>query len=215
MDTSKRILLKSKQYCDYHLISKGEPKRLYLLLHGYAERGRRIYRKLEGIIPEDSVILCPNGPFPLPEFNEGKVRIGYAWYFFDRREQKYLINQVVPVDFIMALLKELKLDSLPCTVIGYSQGGYLAPFIGQSHEKVDHVIGINCEFKKSILEDHFPFKLDGIHTKKDEKVPLDHAVERFQELKDAYSFKGELILLENGTHAIDQEIIDTVSKLLS
>ena len=65
-----------------------DPKSLTLLLHGYNERGLRIFRKLRRYLPEDTYVIAPDAPFPLPRVKPDRVDFGYAWYFYEQRPRE-------------------------------------------------------------------------------------------------------------------------------
>lgn len=152
-----------------------EPKSITLLLHGYNERGLRIFRKLKRCLPEDTHIIAPNGPFPLPRVKPDRVDFGYAWYFYNRFTESYHVDQELVVGLLRDLLKKSNPQGLPITIIGFSQGGFLAPLVAFSNPRVKHVIGIGCEFRTRFFPTPPPFSLAAIHGTADQLVPIEHA----------------------------------------
>src|SRR5690554_7487635 len=89
------------------------PRKVILLLHGLAERGKRIFRKLSPYLPEDSIILAPNAPFPILKTSAIGQSLGYTWYFYDTQSGKYLHNQDMARDWLKELLKKFNPEELP------------------------------------------------------------------------------------------------------
>lgn len=158
------------------------PKSVVLLLHGLNERGRRIYRKLGKFIPEDSIILAPNAPFPLTTGIE--LGSGHAWYFYDKSTQTYPIGPAVSLKLLTSLINQYNPQNLPVFIIGFSQGGYLAPQLAFRDPNVKAVIGIGCEFRRRFIN-HIPnFELYGIHGEQDSIISIENAREEITFLKN-------------------------------
>jgi predicted esterase len=171
----QRASFQSSWVADYLLRAPEKPTRLIVLLHGFAQRGEWIYRKLEPHLPADAVVIAPCAPFPLPRVPrvEGeKLELGYSWYFYDARVDEYLIDMRVGVDFVFHLLEyvvqHLGLDQLPTDLIGFSQGGYLAPHLATRLPNCQRVIGIACEFLVDEMEFPVHFRMDQIQGEADE-----------------------------------------------
>lgn len=189
------------------------PKSITLLLHGYNERGLRIFRKLKRHLPADTHIIAPNAPFPLPRVKPDRLDFGYAWYFYDRFTQSYHVDQQLVLTLLTNLLKKTNPDNLPVTIIGFSQGGYLAPLVAFSEPQTKHVIGIGCEFRTRFFPTQPNFTLDAIHGTSDPLVSCEHAKTEIDLLKDHGIAVGwhEIPDLK---HEISNEVAATISKLL-
>ncbi|MFP5387139.1 MAG: alpha/beta hydrolase [Bacteriovoracia bacterium] len=159
------------------------PAEVILLLHGLGERGKRIFRKLLPYLPEDALILAPNGPFPIPRNKEGRMDFGHSWYFYDKFEQKYFVTQDLARYWLRDLLKIENPDSLPVTIIGFSQGGYLAPLAGSEIKETKLIIGLACEFRTTLIHTPPPFPLHAVHGEDDEIVTMKSALNEIESLK--------------------------------
>jgi len=186
------------------------PKRVILLLHGLGERGRRIYRKLITHLPSDAIIIAPNAPFPL--HHEGDNKMGFAWYFYSRPEHRYILNQDLARSWISELLKLKNPHHLPLTIIGFSQGGYLAPLVGYDHSETKLVVAIGAEFRNSLLPEKTKFRLEGIHGLEDKVIPTEHSCEEARILKER-GFDCHWQSLE-GAHEITSQMGQLVKKIL-
>jgi predicted esterase len=208
-----RIKFQAPVFVDVMTRIPSEPKEVYLLLHGLGERGKRIYRKFVNTLPEDAIILAPNGIYPISSVRNGETRYTYAWYFYDRASSSYLINQETPVAWLKEMLSTLDLSHLPLTIIGFSQGGYLAPFVGQALPQTKHVIGIGCEFRTPLLQEKFDFKLSAIHGMDDKIILPEWAKKEVNILKE----KGvdcSFYPVEQAAHEINSQVVSTIEKII-
>ncbi|MFY7994576.1 MAG: alpha/beta hydrolase [Bacteriovoracaceae bacterium] len=210
---TQRIHFQAPAFMDLTSRIPSKPQEVILLLHGLGERGKRIYRKFVSSLPENAAILAPNGIYPLPSVRNGETRYTYAWYFYDRASQSYLINQDLPVAWLGEMIRSLDLDHLPLTIIGFSQGGYLAPFVGQSLPQTKHVIGIGCEFRTPLLKDHFDFKMTAIHGTEDKIILPEWAEKEVKELK-ARGVASEFHLVPGVGHEINSEIVKQILNVI-
>ncbi len=159
------------------------PQEIILLLHGLGERGKRIFRKLLPYLPADALIIAPNAPFPIPRQKEERLDFGHSWYFYDKFEQKYFINQDMAKFWLRELIKIENPKSLPVTIIGFSQGGYLAPLVGKEIKETKLIIGLACEFKTTLIHEKLPFPLVAIHGEIDQVVTAKSAQTEIEKLK--------------------------------
>jgi predicted esterase len=198
---------------DYVRRGVERPCGLVLLLHGYGESGERIYRKLEPSIAPELEVIAPNGPFPLPErLPEGGYRLGFGWYFYDATKDEYFIDPELAAVYLRNLVQDLGLAGLPLRVIGFSQGGYLAPFLAGTDLRLRHVIGIGCRF----LDDELPrlqnVRLDAVHGGDDDRVPVDQS-RRSHATLVARGVAGEFRELTGVGHRITPEVVAAVLAL--
>lgn len=156
---------------------------VFLLLHGLGERGKRIYRKLLPYLPKNAIIIAPNGPFPIPRPKEGRMSYGHSWYFYDKFEQKYFINQDLAKFWLRDLLKIENPRTLPVTIIGFSQGGYLAPLAGNVISETKLILGLACEFRTTLIHKKPDFPLVAIHGEDDSVVTMGSALAEIEKLK--------------------------------
>jgi predicted esterase len=158
---------------DYILERAPDAKELVILLHGYALGGSSIHSWLKGILPAGAAVFAPNGPYPIPERVNGKYRVGFSWYFYESASGEYLIDEANAIRLILGGLEKLGLRGLPTRVIGYSQGGYLAPLVASALGSVKQVIGVACRFHEEDVEGVPSFRLDAVHGEKDEVVDFE------------------------------------------
>lgn len=186
------------------------PQEVYLLLHGLGERGKRIFRKLLPYLPADALVIAPNGPFPLQRLKENRLSYGHSWYFYDKFEQKYFINQDLAKFWLRDLLKIENPHALPVTIIGFSQGGYLAPLAGLEIKETKLVIGLACEFRTTLIHHRPPFPLVALHGELDEVVKIQSARDEIQKLNMGIPLHS----LPHTGHEITSEMGQKVQSIL-
>ena len=212
METT-RIKVPSFHLVDFITNRCPNPKKVILLLHGYGERGQKIYKRLIDYLPKDVLIISPNGPFPLPVKTEEGFKLSFAWYFYDNIKEQFFIDYDLPSELLMNFYIQLNLPNLPLTIIGYSQGGYLAPFVGEKISQTSHVIGINCRFRYDKLKESLDFKLDGIHGKNDKTVDPLAALKSFEILKNR-GVNGKFYFIENEGHHLNEPFKEKIKELI-
>lgn len=190
---------------------------VYLLLHGYGQRAKRTYREWAPLFSKEDCLVIPNGPFPLPRKNtdpqtgEQYYQIPRAWYFYNNLKDEFLIDYSFPAELLAGLIQELGLLKNPLCLIGYSQGGYLAPFVGVKLKQTKHVVGVNCRFREDMLPDWLNFRLDAFHADQDTQVDYHRSQKSFHTL-NARSLSGEFITWEGKDHGLDDETHESMKK---
>lgn len=159
------------------------PTSITLLLHGLDERGLRIYRKLLKYLPQDSYVIAPNAPYPLPRLKSDRIDLGYTWYFYDKFTRTYQVDQSLALSLLHSLLKDVNPTNLPLTIIGFSQGGYLAPLLAYQEKTTKHVIGLGCEFRSHFFQEKPHFTLDAVHGEADSIIAADMAKNEIELLR--------------------------------
>jgi len=192
---------------------KGNPKRIFLLLHGYLLDGSYLLRTLRETIPNNSLILAPNGPFPVPVKKKDGFVPKYAWYFFDPLKKNYYINFDPASIFLKDVVEKYNPKKLPVTIIGYSQGGYLAPKVAELILEVDSVVGLACTFRNERFEVRAEVQYHQINSKADLIVDYPQSQEEFTKLKERGN-QGQFISLKEAGHKIDECYLKELSTIL-
>ncbi len=201
-----RALISTQYPCDYTISEAPNGAEGFLLLHGFTEAGAKIFKKCEEALPRNSIILAPNGLFPLPERQDSSYKIGFSWYFYDPFTDEYFIDMQPAIQLLTNLITKLGYDKIPWTVIGFSQGGYLAPFVAQKIPLVKKVIGIGCRFLDEELAMPLSFKMHGIHGEDDEIVKSIEAEASFKKL-ESRGVVGDFTVLKGVGHRISSEVL--------
>ena len=189
------------------------PSEIFLLLHGLGERGKRIYRKLIHCLPDDALVIAPNGPFPVDRPKNERMDYGHSWYFYDKIERKYFITQDLAKFWLRDLLKIENPNSLPVTIIGFSQGGYLAPVAGQMIKETKLIIGLSCEFRNSLIEEKPLFPMVAIHGDSDDVVAIESSINEIAHLKTR-GIPVDFHCVSGTGHTISSEVALNVKNIL-
>jgi predicted esterase len=215
----KRLSVPGKLISDVIVHSVEKPSRVFILLHGFSQSGEKIYSRIEpGILHSaagsEAFILAPNGPYPMAQPSDDGWKIGFSWYFHDPRKDDYFINMENSTGLLKGMIEEFGIEGVPTTVIGFSQGGYLAPLFAEQCEQVDHVIGIGCEFLKDEMKRGKPrFKLDQIHGEEDDIVTAQNSKSSHEALV-ARGAEGKFILVPGEGHSLSLAILAQLKDLL-
>lgn len=220
-----RVEVPGSLISDY-LIQKptgGDASEVILLLHGFQQTNQYIFGKLAASCPADAIVLAPNAPFPVPERKEdGSHRAGFSWYFYNAQKDEYFIDMRVGIQLLAGLLKKLDLDRKPLRVVGFSQGGYLAPFFALTRSRATQVVGVAAEFLPEELREAahasgapWPphFRVDTVHGELDDIVPAADAANGHAGLL-SLGARGTLIQVPGGTHRISTDVQAAVREAL-
>lgn len=214
IENCERIFVKAPCLVDYQVYGNKNADKVALLLHGFGQNSEMILEDLKATLSEDYYWIIPNGVFPMPKKRKDSISYRFAWYFYNNIEEKYYIDFYYPSQVLKSLIKELDPKERPLTIIGYSQGGYLAPFAGQEISTCEKVIGINCNYRFDMLEGSINYALYALHGDKDPIVDYENSKNSFEQLRPKIE-QGDYLTIKDGTHEIDDNIRMEISKLLS
>jgi predicted esterase len=206
------------------LVRKVEkPGRVFLLLHGYTQTGEKMLSRLELMISRlevgpNALIIAPNAPYPIPERKPEGWKAGFSWYFYDFSTDEYFIDMENAMTYLQGLIDHYGLQGIPTTVIGFSQGGYLAPIFAKRCPQVDHVIGIGCEFLPDEIQcnvgDPVSFRVDQVHGADDPVVSAENSLNSHQILVSRGA-KGTFEMVPEEGHRLSLKVLERVKKLLA
>jgi predicted esterase len=177
-----------------------------------------MFGKLEPILPRDAAVLAPNGPFPISEWigtdwKTRQLKLTYCWHFYEPASGSYLVPPDTALSHLSQGITAHGFGDTRKTVIGFSQGGYVAQYSAQRLSRVDQVISLGCEFLPDDLAEGAPFRLDGIYGDKDRILDPERAVlTHRQSLRKTQG--GELITIPGLGHEIDERVASKVADLL-
>ena len=198
----------------YEIHYPQQSRQLVILLHGYRGDGDDMMQAFAESLPTDAVILAPNAPFPLIKEQERGHSIGYTWYFYDSQQNTYFIEMDVAVDYVSKLVTALELSLLPARIIGFSQGGYLAPFAAQSLATTYQVIAVHSRYRSEMLPGQLNFRVDAIHGALDPWVDPQRSQSCHRHLL-ANGNQGCFRLLPKIGHVVDAEVLRHLKELLT
>ena len=181
------------------------------MLHGFGETYHHLYKHFEKHLPDDFGVFAPNGIFPLPQkkFDSPEWKLRFCWYFYDAAKKEYFIDQRYPAEVISNLITQLKLDQNKKMIIGFSQGGYLAPFLGNKLSHVEKCIAINAEYKHLMLPKICPFPLINICGEKDDIVDSANCKNSHQKMIERGNH-GDFIEVAEEGHSLGPNLIQAI-----
>ncbi len=171
-------------------------------------------KKLSPILPQDAAILSPNAPFPAPYKTDSGYLEAYAWYFYLAKDNRFVIPPGPAIKALKKLIAKLGYDKLPITIIGFSQGGYLAPVVAKEMN-VKHIIAVSADYLARYYSKDDKFKLDAIHGAKDEVSPIEISKKNLADLKAELGLNATFHELPNTRHEVDEAAIKVIAKILS
>jgi predicted esterase len=198
---------------DYEFINKNS-KQTVVFFHGYGQHFGFMKKKFSFLF-KDQNLLFINGIYPLaPEIKDNipEIKLRFAWYFFNPHTKKYFIPPEVPAKIIKNLLFKLSLEEDKLLFLGFSQGGYLAPFIAEHFEQ-SHVISINANLRIDLLPKKVLFNYHSINGENDQIVdPVGAKASTELFIKQGNNAKNTIV--KKSGHLIDQNILDTVQQVI-
>lgn len=210
---SHRIHLPLLTPIDY--ITSGDlssAKRVYLLLHGFNERAKNAVRRWQESLPEGACYIAPDAPYPLPEKREGFWRIGHAWYFYDSFKEEYYITPVVSAQILASLTQKLCPDA-KITVIGFSQGAYLAPYLPIETNQCDQVILMNGLIRSDMVSRVSDVSYEVFNATKDPYVDFQKSrkhTEAFAKESNQVNFHT----IESDSHEVTDEHLQLLRRII-
>jgi predicted esterase len=156
-----------------------------LVLHGFSDHAMRVKKRLLGSEPVSGYhVFVPNGLFPSPTKRENEYREGYAWYFRDPASGNQMISPQFAAQALIKLIEQVGLGHLEWTILGFSQGGFFAPFLVKEGLSCKKIIGVGAGYRVEAYEGLSNVQIFGIHGEKDKIVPFNQAKASFYSLKE-------------------------------
>ncbi len=105
---------------------------LLVALHGQGMSAAGFLEAL-ALLPEaERLLLVPEGPYPFEKRSPEGIDVGHSWYIYrgDQAEFRTELerSEAYLVEMVTALAERVAVDRERVTLIGFSQGGYLAGF---------------------------------------------------------------------------------------
>ena len=196
-------------------ISPQSSEGLVLLLHGYQDSAQSMLKRLgwlEGDLPFQ--YLAVNGPFPVPVWNAEGYKEAYSWYFRDTSRDLVLVQPSTTAERLNQWLKDLNLAERPLVLFGFSQGGYLAPFLAKHLPNVRSIIGLGCGYTEEGYANLKPLDVWALHGSLDDRIDLEKSKSEHTALLTK-GFRGEFIEIPNVGHKVDPAIEPKLRELIA
>jgi predicted esterase len=197
----------------YHLTEAKGPG-VVICTHGYQDHALSMLRRIGWWEREDLPfqILAINGPFPVPIWTAEGFKEAYSWYFRDTSRDLEFVSPVTTASKLNVLVSDLGLANTPKVLFGFSQGGFLAPYLATQFAGVRGIIGLGCGYPVEIYAQCSPLHVHGIHGTKDERIPLEPSKADFEQvLKNGHH--GKFHVVPDLAHKVDHAIEPLVRRL--
>ena len=196
--------------CEVFHNEASDYQEIFFLLHGFQQSGDFIFKRLLPHLPKKALVIAPNAPFLVPIKKDNRYHKAYAWYFFDPYTKEFPINYDPASHYLKNLGVHLGFKNVPITIIGYSQGGYLAPKVAELYPNCKKVIGLNCIFRPGRFEINLNADYTQVHGKNDDIVSINEARENYQSLFES----TEMFYEVESDHRLSDEVIQKLSEVL-
>ena len=117
------------------------------------------------------------------------------------------------LEFLDKGLRALGLIDRPKRIIGYSQGEFIAPFVGQRLPNILQVVGVACEFYSHQISGEISFPIDAIHGDQDLVVKHARGLETHQELIKL-GIEGTFHTLPGAGHELSSQVGHKICELI-
>ena len=191
-------------------LSKGKPKQIVILCHGYGGDGKDISVlaiNWQRFLP-DAIFLCPNAP-EVCNINPN----GYQWFDLTSEKEELILEKSLKAEkklnfFIDEAINNFQLEYSNIALVGFSQGCMLGLQTGlKKKEKINCLIGYSGKIiNKKHLSDNINSKpkIFLMHGAEDSVVPSLHLLEA-KDYLNSIGLKIKTKLFKNCEHRISVE----------
>lgn len=183
-----------------------------LLLHGYQLDGYFMFKRFKKRFGNNVKVIAPNAPFPVPLKTDDGWEPRYGWYFYDPAKKNFYVNYEPAAKWLAQLAAKLNPLGKKTTIIGYSQGGYLAPKAAELIPECRKVLGINSIFRSSRFEVRSDIDYLQINGEQDDIVNPREAQEEFEAMQ-AKGAKGNFVLSQ-ASHPLTRDLLNEAMELI-
>lgn len=187
----------------HHKVQEGDDK-LVLFLHGYMDSGMSFFRRALRGNEIAASVLAPNGPFPLPVQTEDSFKEAYAWYFWEYSKNRVVIPPRVSVGLIKDLVAQLGYAKKPKVLVGFSQGGFMLPYLLPELEEVKGLVAVGAAFRQEDYPTSTHVPLVAIHGSEDKIIGLDYSQKSFNELLSTGKIGGDFHVVPGLGHTVNE-----------
>lgn len=177
-----------------------------IVLHGFQHNAASMMKRIGWLDQQlPFQVLAVNAPFPVPVWDKEGMRETYSWYFRDRDRGISIVEPEQTALRFAEFLDDLDLESTPKILFGFSQGGYLAPYIAAQAKHVVGIVGTGCGYNFEAYEKISPIPVLAIHGTKDERVDFQRSKKEHAAIIKL-GFKGEFVEDSNLEHKVQPSI---------
>lgn len=167
-----------------HLPSGESDGSLLVALHGMGMSAGSFARHVLPATPPGTTLLLPQGPLPYEIRRDSGIRQGNSWYVYLGDEEPFLRSMQRTEEWLLAAVDDavdsLDLDPARVSLLGFSQGGYLAGYVGiRNSLRFRRLVVAGGRIKHEVLADaareaaRTPLQVLAVHGEQDESVGLE------------------------------------------
>ncbi|MEX1099983.1 MAG: hypothetical protein WEB87_06130 [Bacteriovoracaceae bacterium] len=196
---------------DVHVSENESFDQVVLLLHGFQLDGKFMFKRFEKKFGARTKIIAPNAPFLVPLKKEKDWVPRYSWYFYHAQKKNFYINYEPAAKWVTKLMEQLNPEKKELAIMGYSQGGYLAPKVAELLEETVQVVGINSIFRSERFKIKENVRYDQVQGALDTIVSPVEAKAEFLAMRKAGAH-GEFRQVEE-EHLLNQRLVQAALDL--
>jgi phospholipase/carboxylesterase len=160
---------------------------LLVALHGMGQSAEFFAKEALPCAPAGASVLIPQAPLPLELRGAAGIRQGNGWYIYNTGEtETFLASMRQAEDWVLRqvefVVADHGFDGKRVSLLGFSQGGYLAGWMGVRHAaRFRRLVVAGGRVKHEKLEDDArraaatPLRVLAVHGSRDEGVKPDAA----------------------------------------
>lgn len=190
---------------------------LLVALHGMGMSPATFRRRVLPLAPPGYTVLIPQGPLPYEMRSAGGIRQGNAWYIYLGDEAAFIESMQATEEWLLGMIDRYVefhgLDPTAVSLLGFSQGGYLAGYVAiRNAHRFRRLVVAGGRIKHEVLLDDAAraaterpdFEILCVHGEEDGSVALD-AVEKSVAAVAACGIPTELRTYATGHSVLDHE----------
>jgi phospholipase/carboxylesterase len=167
---------------DLHRPDDGGDGSLVVVLHGMGMSAASFAETARALAPPAASVLVPQAPLAFELRGKDGVKQGNGWYVYDTSESDaFLASMRRTEEWLIRLVEFVTVDHgfdrARVSLVGFSQGGYLAGWVGIRHApRFRRLVVAGGRIKHDVLEADVrraaatPLRILGVHGEQDEGV---------------------------------------------
>lgn len=202
-------------------LQAGRETPLIVALHGMGQSPDVMMEKLGDLTGGQYAWLLPRGPWPYEMRRREGTRIGYAWYTFDGDQSALRAQMDSAGAYLADLHDEVRAEhgTGKSVLIGFSQGGYVAGYIGPQqpgrYSAAACISGrVKHEFLAGAASEALAMPLASFHGGSDERVRASAARDSIEQLKNQGFTHADYFEDVDAEHEISSNMRDALGRWL-
>lgn len=142
----------------FHRPDDGGDGSLVVALHGQGMSAASFARDFLPCLPDGASALVPQAPLPFEQRSAKGIRQGNGWYVYTGETEEFLASMRRTEDWLVRQVEfataDHGFDRGRVSLLGFSQGGYLAGWVGIRHAaRFRRLVVAGARIKHEALED--------------------------------------------------------------